>query len=333
MGKGEGILRIDQLLQDEGWDSPFFKKLRKNDTSDEKGNQGGPLIPNDLKPFFPPLAAPSQEQPTPSCLINATLMVNGVEVDCVVTRYQSQTRAAKRSPENRITDNIAALHGVSHTDDYLVIQRNAKEPDRYRLMLVSTGTSDYKRIKKIVGSRKWGPLGEVHPVTIQDLVKAENEETEREQLPFSLFEHDAAKVVSKTVRIARTLAFREILLPLYDYTCCVCGCGMRSLSGLLELDAAHIVPRSRLGADDARNGLTLCKCHHWAFDNGLFGIDPERRVYVPEVVLQIEHNASLTLIQGRPLAEAATEQLRANSEALAWHMEHVVQRLCQQNQA
>jgi hypothetical protein len=34
--------------------------------------------------------------------------------------------------------------------------------------------------------------------------------------------------------------------------------------------AAHIVPKNKNGTDDPRNGLTLCRAHHWAFDAGLF---------------------------------------------------------------
>ena len=52
----------------------------------------------------------------------------------------------------------------------------------------------------------------------------------------------------------------------------------------MEVDAAHIVPRSMFGSDDARNGLALCKRHHWAFDKGMLGIDDDRKIVVPSVV-------------------------------------------------
>ena len=41
------------------------------------------------------------------------------------------------------------------------------------------------------------------------------------------------------------------------------------------LQAAHLVPVSRRGSFDPRNGLVLCYTHHRALGVGLFAIDPE----------------------------------------------------------
>jgi len=37
--------------------------------------------------------------------------------------------------------------------------------------------------------------------------------------------------------------------------------------------AAHILPFARFGNDDMRNGMALCKMHHWLFDKGLISVD------------------------------------------------------------
>ncbi len=47
-----------------------------------------------------------------------------------------------------------------------------------------------------------------------------------------------------------------------------------------EIDAAHIFPKEKDGKDDLRNGIALCKFHHWAFDNGLFSIGDDLKVLV-----------------------------------------------------
>lgn len=41
-------------------------------------------------------------------------------------------------------------------------------------------------------------------------------------------------------------------------------------------------PKSENGSDDVRNGVALCKLHHWAFDTGWFSISDEYRVIVQE---------------------------------------------------
>ncbi len=71
----------------------------------------------------------------------------------------------------------------------------------------------------------------------------------------------------------RDEAFREVLLTESEYACAVCEMKF-TLDNLFEAQAAHIVPKHRNGTDDPRNGLTLCRTHHWAFDQGLFTLSP-----------------------------------------------------------
>jgi hypothetical protein len=69
-------------------------------------------------------------------------------------------------------------------------------------------------------------------------------------------------------------AFREVLLTDYDYACAICEMKF-VVDNLHEAQAAHIVPKNKNGTDDPRNGLTLCRAHHWALDAGLFTLTPD----------------------------------------------------------
>ncbi len=64
--------------------------------------------------------------------------------------------------------------------------------------------------------------------------------------------------------------FKFQVFKRYGPRCAVCG-----LQILALLQAAHIVPKERQGADDPRNGLVLCANHHLAFDTNLFAIEPD----------------------------------------------------------
>lgn len=76
--------------------------------------------------------------------------------------------------------------------------------------------------------------------------------------------------------------FRSQVLLAYDRSCSICGLRHAEL-----LDAAHIVPDGEpLGQPIVRNGLSLCKIHHAAYDTNILGIDPAHRVHVNERVLQ-----------------------------------------------
>lgn len=73
----------------------------------------------------------------------------------------------------------------------------------------------------------------------------------------------------KVQRKIRNVAFRDVVVAAYDQQCAVCG-DVIAIGGLIEIDAAHIVGVAERGADDPRNGLSLCVRHHWAFDRGVF---------------------------------------------------------------
>ena len=61
------------------------------------------------------------------------------------------------------------------------------------------------------------------------------------------------------------------------------------------LDAAHIIPDSDpLGEPVIKNGLSLCKLHHAAFDKNIFGIKPEYIIEIREDILK-EKDGSMLL--------------------------------------
>lgn len=83
----------------------------------------------------------------------------------------------------------------------------------------------------------------------------------------------------------RRSSFRDQVIDAYDGTCAVCGQRIQDANSgeYFEVEAAHIYPVSGVEADDSleggpdtvRNGLALCRTHHWVFDNGWFTITDE----------------------------------------------------------
>lgn len=66
----------------------------------------------------------------------------------------------------------------------------------------------------------------------------------------------------------------------YDNTCAICGSQRETPAGTPEVEAAHIYPKSESSSDDPRNGLTLCRLHHWAFDNGWLAMSDNYEIVV-----------------------------------------------------
>lgn len=117
----------------------------------------------------------------------------------------------------------------------------------------------------------------------------------------------------------RHALFPSVVKNLYDQACAVCRADTKTDTGKMLVDAAHILPFATHHNDDPRNGLALCKNHHWAFDAGVFAVSDEYRILaskrVVEAVPLVTIGIMLTLPSKPEYAPAA--------EALRWHRQNV----------
>ncbi len=308
------------------FDRPLFKRLAHNDTGSAVGHQGGIVIPKELDRYFPQLSGSiTTLAPTVAANVKAALFVGTIQVGLIETRYQYQTWGAKRSPERRLTGNLAPIRDSASADDFLLFERSLSDPEFYRLTLYKAGTPGFAALLAKAGMRRYGPVDTADlPVAETDIVEAEKQQTQRELDPLALFDNEAALVESRTKRVARSQAFKRRLLSLYDFRCAACGQGYATEDGKWEAEAAHIVPRSLKGADDARNGLALCRSHHWAFDQGLFGILPTRTIVLRPSGVAEPRNAHLKPLAGKPVRSADDPAFVPALNALEWHLRNIV---------
>jgi len=308
------------------FDRPLFKRLAHNDTGQAVGHQAGVLIPAAMDSYFPQLAATATAtNPAPGIDIVADLFDGPTYLDEVTTRYQYQTWGGTRSPERRITGNLTPLRDLAQADDILLIERGIADPNRYRLTLVRQGTDAFAPLSARLGNRRFGPVELADPPSSEiEAEHAFDEITEREQQPFQLFDSAAGLIESKTRKVARSRAFQARLLELYGPSCAVCSAGLTHPKGTIEVEAAHIVPRGLKGADDPRNGMMLCRQHHWAFDYGLFGLDDQLRVIVPTAALALPTNAVLSQYAGQQIRLPQLNALRPSAASIAWHRTNVL---------
>ena len=136
--------------------------------------------------------------------------------------------------------------------------------------------------------------------------------------PFLLY----AELIEKVKPPVRSAGFRRAIMLIYDYTCAICKLNIRAPSGESVTDAAHIIPFSVSGNDDIRNGMSLCKLHHWAFDTGLISVNEAYRVIVSPSATE----SMLTGLDNREILLPREPEHRPAREALAWHREQVMKR-------
>jgi putative restriction endonuclease len=115
---------------------------------------------------------------------------------------------------------------------------------------------------------------EIYSPELKSIIDASNKENP------NLTEDNVRELI--TTRKVRDSVFRKKIKELYDNTCAVCKKMRFTSSHYPEVEAAHIFPKEKNGSDDLRNGISLCKLHHWAFDGGLFSINDDYSIVVKE---------------------------------------------------
>ncbi|MDE0682848.1 MAG: HNH endonuclease, partial [Candidatus Poribacteria bacterium] len=142
------------------------------------------------------------------------------------------------------------------------------------------------------------------------------------QHPFSIHRDVESIEVETPIRSA---GFRRAIMQVYAYTCAVCELNIRALSGESVTDAAHIIPFSVSYNDDIRNGISLCKSHHWAFDAGLISVNEAYEVIVsPSMTEQGPTASMLTQLRNKRIWLPRGEEHRPAQDALTWHRMRVL---------
>ncbi len=122
---------------------------------------------------------------------------------------------------------------------------------------------------------------------------------------------------------SRNPAFRRIVLDAYEETCAICHMKLENSLGISVIDAAHILPFSQFHNDDVRNGLSLCKLHHWLFDHGLITVNSE---YTIRVSKKIDYEFPKKLVSSFHNQEIQLPENKHNHPspiALKWHKNNV----------
>jgi len=128
----------------------------------------------------------------------------------------------------------------------------------------------------------------------------------------------------------RDIAFRKMILKEYDFTCSICEMKFH-IGDLVEAQAAHIVPKRQSGTDDPRNGISLCRTHHWAFDSGIFSLSNDYRVQLSHIAKKANSNKfNLLDFSEKQVTLPQNNLLHPHPVALAWHRQNIWQKQSQQ---
>ncbi len=114
--------------------------------------------------------------------------------------------------------------------------------------------------------------------------------------------------------------FRKKLLNAYSNKCAITGC-----KAVEVLEAAHIIPCKKSGADTVCNGILLRSDIHTLFDLGLIAIDSREWKLIVSSKLQ---GTDYTEFIGKAIALPSSSKDYPDKVALAWHRTEIFEK-CQ----
>ena len=132
---------------------------------------------------------------------------------------------------------------------------------------------------------------------------------------------DLEKVTGEIHRNPRSEAFRLAIRRLYGEKCSVCGMQLHSPAGNPEVHSAHIYPKRLSGSDDLRNGVCLCRLHHWAFDVGWFSLSDQVKIIVRESLPSEESYRFIGRFEGQFLEVPDQKAFKPHPTFLRAHRE------------
>ncbi len=122
----------------------------------------------------------------------------------------------------------------------------------------------------------------------------------------------------------RDAAFGRVVRRAYDYRCAACGLRVVLEGGLYIVDAAHLIPFAESHDDDPRNGIALCKNHHWAMDRNLIGPGTDRRWHITSSLDdRLEGQRDLIMLDGRSILLPHDPRYYPKDTALLWREQRI----------
>ncbi len=117
----------------------------------------------------------------------------------------------------------------------------------------------------------------------------------------------------------RGSVFKREVPKIYNYTCCISGMKINTISSVSMVDACHIVPFSHSFDDTITNGIALCPNLHRAFDRGLISIDNNYMVRVSRIFNEEKSSYSIKAFDGQRILLPAEKEFYPLLMNFEWH--------------
>lgn len=141
----------------------------------------------------------------------------------------------------------------------------------------------------------------------------------------SLFGESEARGKKTRLYKPRDPKFRNRILEIYNYSCCICGYNLRIAHSSIGLEAAHIKWHQAGGADNEQNGVALCSIHHKLLDYGAITLNNKLQIKASDKL-----NGDRSILQhyvfeyiGNTIHLPRNEKVYPKITNIEWHVSEV----------
>lgn len=242
--------------------------------------------------MFPPL---SVAQLNDSALLPIMPLYSGEKVYCNFVyhndKYHGSTAAHPRN-EYRIYLNKALEQNrnLFCADDIMVIRtEEITDEDNqvqtvYLMDLVKDRTSaEYAQLNSAIDNYPirggYGIFDGILPFFEKKVERLKQSQDSTVVIDNSVTQRIISAQPDSLASLFNAATFRDFVMVGYDNLCAITGTVIRYES-YMNLEAAHIRPKSHGGTFLPNNGIALCRDLHWAFDKGFFTLNDNYEVQV-----------------------------------------------------
>ena len=228
--------------------------------------------------FFPPL---SIAQLNDSAILPIIPLYSSKKVYCSYVYHNDSFHGGSRN-EYRIylNKNLENDQFLFQVGDIVIIRseeisENNETQTVYYLDLIQDKQSAlYRELnKKIDEYPIHGGYGVIEDGLISEFEEKVDMLNRKHETPIviddSVTNHIKSTVAESAANLFNSVSFRDFVMFGYKSLCAVTGMVIR-YENYINLEAAHIKPKSHGGLFLPSNGIALCRDMHWAFDKGFF---------------------------------------------------------------
>ncbi len=279
--------------------------------------------------MFPPL---SESQLNDSALLPVIPLYSGKKVYCNYVYHNDKFHGSTANhPRNEyriyLNKELEEQQYLFCEDDIIIIRTESiTEEDEPQIVyyldhLKNNGSALYDKLNKVIEDYPINGGYGIFEGNIPEFEEKVSKLAKPDDCEVAIDDTVTKKIATSADNMAslfNAVSFRDFIMVGYDNLCAITGTVIKYES-YMNLEAAHIKPKSHGGLFLPNNGMALCRDLHWAFDKGFFTLDDDLKVVVHPKI----ESEYLNSFNGRQIRIPSNQFFVPDLENVRYHRKNV----------